>query len=67
MQRNYILTYMLLFSPFQPQQPLISYTVEVVGPLSCTSDGIYLVGGALSGNGYLWDVCINTLKSYFLN
>ncbi|TKY55314.1 ROOT INITIATION DEFECTIVE 3 protein [Spatholobus suberectus] len=40
----------------RPQQPLLNYTVEVVGPLSCTNDGIYLVGGALSGNAYLWDV-----------
>ncbi|KAK7330606.1 hypothetical protein VNO77_24804 [Canavalia gladiata] len=40
----------------KPQQPLLNYTVEAVGPLSCTNDGIYLVGGALSGNAYLWDV-----------
>ncbi|RDX64740.1 Protein ROOT INITIATION DEFECTIVE 3, partial [Mucuna pruriens] len=40
----------------EPQQPLLNYTVEAVGPLSSTSDGIYLVGGALSGNAYLWDV-----------
>ncbi|XP_027337416.1 protein ROOT INITIATION DEFECTIVE 3-like [Abrus precatorius] len=40
----------------KPQQPLLNYTVEAIGPLSCTEDGIYLVGGALSGNAYLWDV-----------
>lgn len=42
---------------FQPQQPLLNYTVEAIGPFSCTKDGIYLVGGGLSGNAYLWDVC----------
>ncbi|KAL2321699.1 hypothetical protein Fmac_026078 [Flemingia macrophylla] len=40
----------------KPQQPLLNYTVEDVGPLCCTSDGIYLVGGALSGFAYLWSV-----------
>ncbi|KAL5186401.1 Protein ROOT INITIATION DEFECTIVE 3 [Glycine soja] len=40
----------------KPQQPLLNYTVEAIGPLSCTNDGIYLVGGALSGKAYLWDV-----------
>ncbi|KAK7265571.1 hypothetical protein RJT34_33192 [Clitoria ternatea] len=40
----------------KPQQPLLNYTAEAIGPLSCTNDGIYLVGGALSGNIYLWNV-----------
>ncbi|CAJ1943654.1 unnamed protein product [Sphenostylis stenocarpa] len=40
----------------KPQHPLLNYTVEAIGALSCTNDGIYLVGGALSGNAYLWDV-----------
>jgi len=52
---------------FQPQQPLLNYTVEAIGTLCCTNDGIYLVGGALSGNVYIWDVCISTLKAYFLS
>lgn len=53
---------------FQPQQPLLNYTVEAIGTLSCTNDGIYLVGGALSGYVYLWDVCISPLKAnYFLS
>lgn len=30
--------------------------MEAIGPLSCTKDGIYLAGGALSGNVYLWEV-----------
>lgn len=53
----------IIVSTFQPQQPLLNYTVEAIGPLSCTNDGIYLVGGALSGKAYLWDVCINILKN----
>jgi hypothetical protein len=28
-------------------------------PLSCTKDGIYLAGGALSGNAYLWEVSLS--------
>lgn len=68
---------------FQPQHPLLNYTAEAIGPLSCTKDGIYLVGGGLSGNAYLWDVCkltltylfylkhfatnISKLRTYFLN
>ncbi|XP_047150144.1 protein ROOT INITIATION DEFECTIVE 3-like [Vigna umbellata] len=45
-----------VWSFHKPQQPLLNYTVEAIGTLSCTNDGIYLVGGALSGNVYLWDV-----------
>ncbi|KAI9108783.1 hypothetical protein K1719_020088 [Acacia pycnantha] len=40
----------------KPQQTLWSYPLEAIGPLSCTKDGTYLAGGALSGNAYLWDV-----------
>ncbi|KAJ7956069.1 protein ROOT INITIATION DEFECTIVE 3-like [Quillaja saponaria] len=40
----------------KPQPPLRNYPLEAVGPLSCTKDGIYLAGGALSGNAYLWEV-----------
>jgi len=54
-----IFTYILLF---QPQQPLLNYTVEAIGPLSCTKEGIYLVGGALSGTAYIWNVCMQTFN-----
>ncbi|OMO71737.1 hypothetical protein COLO4_28084 [Corchorus olitorius] len=40
----------------KPQSPLRSYTMEAIGPLSCTNDGIYIAGGAPSGNVYLWEV-----------
>ncbi|VVA21756.1 PREDICTED: WD [Prunus dulcis] len=40
----------------KPQQPIRSYPLEAIGPLSCTKDGVYLAGGALSGNVYLWEV-----------
>ncbi|QCD81151.1 pre-rRNA-processing protein IPI3 [Vigna unguiculata] len=45
-----------VWSFHKPQQPLLNYTVEAIGTLCCTNDGIYLVGGALSGNVYIWDV-----------
>ncbi|TQE09866.1 hypothetical protein C1H46_004444 [Malus baccata] len=40
----------------KPQKPIQSYPLEAIGPLSCTKDGLYLAGGALSGNTYLWEV-----------
>jgi len=53
---------------FQPQQPVLNYTVEAIGALSSTNDGIHLVAGALSsGTAFLWEVCMTTLKPYFLN
>ena len=45
---------------FQPQQPLWSYTLEAIGPLSSTKDGTYLAGGSFSGNAYIWDVSYGT-------
>ncbi|OVA09493.1 WD40 repeat [Macleaya cordata] len=43
--------------PFnKPQAPLRSYPIEAIGPLSCTNDGLYLAGGAPSGNAYVWEV-----------
>ncbi|KAI3896962.1 hypothetical protein MKX03_026721 [Papaver bracteatum] len=40
----------------KPQAPVRSYPIEAVGPLSCTEDGLYLAGGAHSGNAYVWEV-----------
>lgn len=54
-----------LRSIFQPHQPIMNNTVEAIGPLSCTKDGIYLVGGGLSGNAYIWNVCKKTLNYLF--
>ncbi|KAL9326603.1 hypothetical protein ACSQ67_007248 [Phaseolus vulgaris] len=52
----------------KPQQPLLCYTVEAMGPLSCTNDGIYLAGAGLSGTAYLWDVTNGKLlKSWMAN
>ncbi|MFS7971549.1 putative transcription factor WD40-like family [Helianthus anomalus] len=43
--------------PFsKPRASLRSYTVEAIEPVSSTKDGIYLAGGARSGNVYLWEV-----------
>lgn len=33
-----------------------SYPVEPIGPLACTSDGSYVVGGGVSGRIYIWEV-----------
>ncbi|KAF2314195.1 hypothetical protein GH714_023997 [Hevea brasiliensis] len=41
---------------FQSQSPLRSYPIEAIGPISCTMDGVYLAGGAPSGNVYIWAV-----------
>ncbi|XP_021681000.2 protein ROOT INITIATION DEFECTIVE 3 [Hevea brasiliensis] len=38
------------------QSPLRSYPIEAIGPISCTMDGVYLAGGAPSGNVYIWEV-----------
>ncbi|MCO5552655.1 hypothetical protein L7F22_006171 [Adiantum nelumboides] len=38
------------------QPELKSYPVEPIGPLACTFDGAYLVGGGVSGRIYLWEV-----------
>ncbi|XP_024171419.1 protein ROOT INITIATION DEFECTIVE 3 [Rosa chinensis] len=40
----------------KPQQPLWSYPLEAIVSLACTKDGVYLAGGAPSGNAYLWEV-----------
>ncbi|PWA58701.1 G-protein beta WD-40 repeat-containing protein [Artemisia annua] len=42
--------------PFsKPRACLRSYTVEAIEHLSSTKDGVYLAGGATSGNVYLWE------------
>jgi pre-rRNA-processing protein IPI3 len=38
-----------------------SYPVEPIGPLACTSDGAYLVGGAPSGKLFIWEVASGRL------
>lgn len=40
--------------------------MEAIGPLSCTNDGIYLAGGAPSGNAYLWEVSKHSIKLHYL-
>ncbi|KAL6996990.1 hypothetical protein U1Q18_007114 [Sarracenia purpurea var. burkii] len=40
----------------KPQAPVRSYPIEAIGPVACTKNGIYLVGGAPSGNAYVWEV-----------
>ncbi|KAI5077894.1 hypothetical protein GOP47_0007718 [Adiantum capillus-veneris] len=43
-------------SSSQTQPELKSFPVEPIGPVACTSDGSYLVGGGVSGRIYLWEV-----------
>ncbi|KAF0928243.1 hypothetical protein E2562_038890 [Oryza meyeriana var. granulata] len=31
-----------------------SYVAEAIGPIACSKDGVYLVGGASSGHVYIW-------------
>ncbi|XP_022137408.1 protein ROOT INITIATION DEFECTIVE 3-like isoform X2 [Momordica charantia] len=45
-----------IWSLNKPQPPLRSYPLEPIGPLASTKDGVYLAGGALSGNIHLWEV-----------
>ncbi|GFZ17417.1 hypothetical protein Acr_26g0006870 [Actinidia rufa] len=40
----------------KPQAPVRSYPTEAIGPVACTRDGVFLVGGAPSGNAYVWEV-----------
>ncbi|KAK9115798.1 hypothetical protein Sjap_014745 [Stephania japonica] len=40
----------------QPQSVLRNYSLEAIGPLSSTRDGLYLAGGAPSGNTFIWEV-----------
>ncbi|KAJ9568384.1 hypothetical protein OSB04_004350 [Centaurea solstitialis] len=40
----------------KPRGLLRSYPLEAIGPLSSSKDGIYLAGGATSGNVYIWEV-----------
>ncbi|KAA8542138.1 hypothetical protein F0562_023290 [Nyssa sinensis] len=40
----------------KPQAPLRCYPIEAIGPMSSTTDGVYLAGGAYSGNIYIWEV-----------
>ncbi|PSR89544.1 Protein ROOT INITIATION DEFECTIVE like [Actinidia chinensis var. chinensis] len=40
----------------KPQAPVRSYPTEAIGPIACTRDGVFLVGGAPSGNAYVWEV-----------
>ncbi|XP_058226358.1 protein ROOT INITIATION DEFECTIVE 3-like [Rhododendron vialii] len=52
--------------PFNKSQATIrSYPIEAIGPLASTKDGLYLVGGAPSGNGYVWEVsCGRLLRTW---
>ncbi|KAK9118078.1 hypothetical protein Scep_016171 [Stephania cephalantha] len=43
-------------SETKPQSVLRNYCLEAIGPISSTRDGLYLAGGAPSGNAFIWEV-----------
>ncbi|XP_062199900.1 protein ROOT INITIATION DEFECTIVE 3-like [Phragmites australis] len=43
------------------QETHTSYIGEAIGPITCSKDGMYLVGGAHSGNAYIWEVASGAL------
>ncbi|XP_031738866.1 protein ROOT INITIATION DEFECTIVE 3 [Cucumis sativus] len=45
-----------IWSLNKPLPPVTSYTLETIGPLASTKDGVYLAGGTHSGNIHLWEV-----------
>ncbi|XP_065873369.1 protein ROOT INITIATION DEFECTIVE 3-like isoform X2 [Euphorbia lathyris] len=45
----------------KPQSPILSYPIEAIGPICCSMDGVYLAGGAASGNAYIWEVASGRL------
>ncbi|XP_038894086.1 protein ROOT INITIATION DEFECTIVE 3-like isoform X2 [Benincasa hispida] len=45
-----------IWSLNKPQPPIMSYTLEPIGPLASTKDSVYLAGGTHSGNIHLWEV-----------
>ncbi|KAH7681127.1 pre-rRNA-processing protein IPI3 protein [Dioscorea alata] len=49
----------------KPRTPHRSYPMEEIGPIACSKDGVYLVGGALSGNTYIWEVTSGRLLKYW--
>ncbi|KAL6607972.1 hypothetical protein ACP70R_041035 [Stipagrostis hirtigluma subsp. patula] len=44
------------WDPNKLQQTHRSYIQEAVGPITCSKDGMYLAGGAHSGNAYIWEL-----------
>ncbi|XP_021905497.1 protein ROOT INITIATION DEFECTIVE 3-like [Carica papaya] len=50
-----------IWSLNKPHSPIRSYTMEAIGPLCSTRDGVYLAGGSPSGNAYLWEVSTGRL------
>ncbi|KAG9447161.1 hypothetical protein H6P81_013289 [Aristolochia fimbriata] len=40
----------------KPQVLHRSYPLECIGPICSTKDGLFLVGGAPSGNAYIWEI-----------
>ncbi|KAL6621228.1 hypothetical protein ACP70R_033660 [Stipagrostis hirtigluma subsp. patula] len=44
------------WDPNKLQQTHRSYIQEAVGPITCSKDGMYLIGGAHSGNAYIWEL-----------
>ncbi|KAG8085086.1 hypothetical protein GUJ93_ZPchr0010g10847 [Zizania palustris] len=50
-----------LWAPDKLKEVQKSYAVEAIGPIACSKDGVYLVGGAHSGHIYIWEIASGTL------
>ncbi|XP_058087057.1 protein ROOT INITIATION DEFECTIVE 3-like [Magnolia sinica] len=52
---------LLYWSWNKPQPEVRSFPVEPIKPVVSNSDGTYIIGGALSGHIFLWEVASGTL------
>uniref|UniRef100_A0A0E0PKC1 Uncharacterized protein n=1 Tax=Oryza rufipogon TaxID=4529 RepID=A0A0E0PKC1_ORYRU len=43
------------WAPSKIKEVQKSYVAEAIGPIACSKDGVYLVGGASSGHTYIWE------------
>uniref|UniRef100_A0A0D9WEV5 Anaphase-promoting complex subunit 4 WD40 domain-containing protein n=1 Tax=Leersia perrieri TaxID=77586 RepID=A0A0D9WEV5_9ORYZ len=46
------------WAPSKIKEVQKSFVAEAIGPIACSKDGVYLVGGASSGHIYIWEAGI---------
>ncbi|KAL6881971.1 hypothetical protein ACP4OV_011443 [Aristida adscensionis] len=51
------------WDPNKLQESHKSFVEEAIGPIACSKDGIYLVGGTHSGNAYIWEILLQVEES----
>lgn len=49
------------WAPSKIKEVQKSYVAEAIGPIACSKDGVYLVGGASSGHTYIWEIASGAL------